>query len=150
MDIRKLGPGDTQAYRQMMALFAEVFAEDGGDAYNVAPPDDDYVAARLADPMLILLTAWQGGAMVGALAAYELAKYEQARREIYIYDLAVRSAARRQGIATALIERTRAIARDQGAWTVFVQADYRDPPAIALYEKLGRREEVLHFDIDPG
>jgi aminoglycoside 3-N-acetyltransferase I len=32
---------------------------------------------------------------------------------------------------------------------VCVQADYVDPRAIALYQKLGRREEVLHFDIDP-
>jgi aminoglycoside 3-N-acetyltransferase I len=31
-----------------------------------------------------------------------------------------------------------------------VQADYVDPPAIALYTKLGRREEVLHFDIETG
>ncbi|MEM9006448.1 MAG: AAC(3)-I family aminoglycoside 3-N-acetyltransferase, partial [Cyanobacteria bacterium P01_F01_bin.86] len=29
----------------------------------------------------------------------------------------------------------------------FVQAEYQDPPAIALYEKLGVREAVLHFDI---
>jgi aminoglycoside 3-N-acetyltransferase I len=32
---------------------------------------------------------------------------------------------------------------------MFVQADTgeEDQPAIALYSKLGRREEVLHFDI---
>ena len=33
------------------------------------------------------------------------------------------------------------------AWVIYVQADYGDDPAIALYEKLGVREEVLHFDI---
>jgi aminoglycoside 3-N-acetyltransferase I len=27
-------------------------------------------------------------------------------------------------------------------------ADYGDEPAIALYEKVGTREEVLHFDIE--
>jgi len=30
---------------------------------------------------------------------------------------------------------------------VFVQADPPDAPAVALYDKLGTREEVLHFDI---
>jgi aminoglycoside 3-N-acetyltransferase I len=30
---------------------------------------------------------------------------------------------------------------------VFVQADRGDDPAIALYTKLGTREDVLHFDI---
>jgi aminoglycoside 3-N-acetyltransferase I len=32
---------------------------------------------------------------------------------------------------------------------VFVQAHYVDPPAVALYTKLGAREEVLHFDLPP-
>ena len=31
---------------------------------------------------------------------------------------------------------------------IFVQADYGDDPAIALYSKLGRREDVTHYDID--
>jgi aminoglycoside 3-N-acetyltransferase I len=51
------------------------------------------------------------------------------------------------GIATALIEHLRAIGRARGAYVVFVQADHVDPPAIALYSKLGKREDVLHFDI---
>jgi hypothetical protein len=29
-----------------------------------------------------------------------------------------------------------------------VQADYEDAPAIKLYESLGKKEEVLHFEID--
>ena len=61
---------------------------------------------------------------------------------------------RRRGAAT-LTERTEVSARlcriaaERGASCVFVQADYADPPAIALYEKFGSREEVLHFDIRP-
>jgi len=33
---------------------------------------------------------------------------------------------------------------------VFVQADWGDEPAIALYSKLGVREDVHHFDIPLG
>jgi hypothetical protein len=33
---------------------------------------------------------------------------------------------------------------------MFVQADRGDDPAIALYSKLGVREDVLHFDIPPA
>jgi aminoglycoside 3-N-acetyltransferase I len=33
---------------------------------------------------------------------------------------------------------------------MFVQADMGDEPAIALYSKLGVREDVLHFDIFTG
>jgi aminoglycoside 3-N-acetyltransferase I len=85
--------------------------------------------------------------VVGGLAAYELRKFEQERSEIYIYDLAVAAAHRRRGIATALIARLTEHAVARGAYVVYVQADYVDPPAIALYSKLGQREEVLHFDI---
>jgi len=89
----------------------------------------------------------KGDEVVGGLAAYELRKFEQERSEIYIYDLAVASAHRREGIATALIEHLKPIAADRGAYVIFVQADLGDEPAIALYTKLGTREDVLHFDI---
>ena len=56
---------------------------------------------------------------------------------------------RRRGIATVLIEELQRIAHDRGAWAVFVQADYGDDPAVALYTKLGAREDVMHFDLPP-
>jgi aminoglycoside 3-N-acetyltransferase I len=66
---------------------------------------------------------------------------------VYIYDLAVAEAHRRQGIATALIRELQAVAARIGAWVIYVQADHGDDPAIALYTRLGTREDVLHFDI---
>jgi len=35
----------------------------------------------------------------------------------------------------------------RGADVIFVQADYGDDAAVALYTKLGAREDVMHFDI---
>lgn len=78
---------------------------------------------------------------------YELRKFEQHRSELYIYDLAVAAPHRREGIATALIQTLKGIARDRGAHVIFVQADVGDDAAISVYSKLGVREEVLHFDI---
>jgi aminoglycoside 3-N-acetyltransferase I len=88
-----------------------------------------------------------GEEVIGGLVAYELDKFEQARRELYIYDLAVSAQHRRQDVATALIGHLRKVAARRDAWIIYVQADYGDNPAITLYEKLGVREEVLHFDI---
>ena len=88
-----------------------------------------------------------GADVAGGLVAYELEKLEQERSEIYIYHLAVDEAHRRKGIARALIARLREIAAARGAWVVYVQADYGDDPAIALYQGMGTREEVLHFDM---
>ena len=59
--------------------------------------------------------------MVGGLVAYELEKLEQARSEIYLYDLAVDADQRRKGIATALIRRLRAIAHVPGGFAQSVE-----------------------------
>ena len=134
----------------MNALFAEVFED--ADSYAANPPDDSYAAAQLARSETILLVAETGDAVVGALAGYILPKFEQARSELYIYDLAVAEPFRRCGVATALIAATRRIAREAGAWTMFVQADTvpEDEPARALYRKLASEEiTALHFDIAP-
>jgi aminoglycoside 3-N-acetyltransferase I len=148
LEVRALAANDVQAMRAMNALFGRVFEDPS--SYGAAPPDDAYLARLLAGGHFIAIGAWRGDALVGGLAAYELPKFEQARSEVYLYDLAVDAAHRRRGIATALIAELRRIAAARGAWVVFVQADHGDDPAIALYTKLGRREDVLHFDIATG
>lgn len=143
--IHRLGPGDIDRFRALNAMFGTVF--DDADSYGGAPPGDEYVAALLAKQHIIVLVALAEGSVVGGLVAYELEKFERERREVYIYDLAVAENHRRHGIATALIGQVSEIGAKRGAWVVFVQADYGDDPAIALYEKLGTREDVMHFDI---
>src|SRR6185437_9370370 len=113
-------------------------------------PDDAYLARLLGKPQVLVLVALDGATVVGGLIAYELEKLEQARSEIYIYDLAVAEAHRRRGLATGLIGTLGKIAKPRGAWVMFVQADRTDPPAIRLYESLGTREDVHHFDIPVG
>jgi aminoglycoside 3-N-acetyltransferase I len=143
--LRRLGPTDLAAMRALNALFGETFEDPG--SYQAQPPSDGYLTNRLARPDIIVLCAFDGETVIGGLVAYVLDKLEQARAEVYIYDLAVDEAWRRQGVATALIEALKPIAREASAWVIYVQADYEDPPAVAFYDKLGRREEVLHFDI---
>lgn len=145
--VRRLGPADLAAMRALNRMFAEAFEDEA--SYQDASPEDSYLAQRLADPNTIVLITSELSQIAGGLVAYVLHKLEQQRSEIYIYDLAVRQAARRRGIATALIAELQAIAAAVGAWAIFVQADYGDDPAVALYEKLGVREDVMHFDIPP-
>jgi aminoglycoside 3-N-acetyltransferase I len=143
--VHRLGPGDVAVLEAMSATFGEAF--DEAQTYGGARPGPAYLARLLGSDCFIALAALQGGEVVGGIAAYELRKFEQERSEIYIYDLAVAAAYRRRRIATALIEELKAIAAERGAYVVFVQADPGDTPAVALYTKLGRREDVLHFDI---
>jgi aminoglycoside 3-N-acetyltransferase I len=98
----------------------------------------------------VAVAALRDGEVIGGLAAYVLPKFEQARSEVYLYDLAVAAGHRRQGVATALIACLQRVAAERGAYVIFVQADLGDEPAIALYTKLGVREDVLHFDIAPA
>jgi len=147
-EIRRLGPGDVPLMRRLNEVFGAAFDEP--DTFGSQPPGDPYLEGLLGKDGVFALVALVADDVVGGLVAYELQKFEQARSEIYIYDLAVAESYRRQGIATALIERLRGIAAGRGAWVIYVQADYGDDPAIALYEKLGVREDVMHFDIPVG
>lgn len=145
--IRQLGPDDVADVRALNALFGAAFEDP--QLYRADTPDGAWLRSVLGRDHIIVLVAEAEGRITGGLVAYELEKLEQARSEIYLYDLAVDAEHRRQGIATALIRRLGAIAHERGAWVVFVQADPPDAPAVALYDSLGAREEVLHFDIRP-
>jgi GNAT superfamily N-acetyltransferase len=142
---RVLSPDDLPLLRQLIVVFADAFEDR--ETYLAAPPADDYLRDLLASPTFIVVVALEGDTVVGGLAAYELRKFERARSEIYIYDLAVAEPYRRRGVATAAIAALQDVAATRGAWVIFVQADTVDPPAIALYESLGTREDVHHFDI---
>jgi aminoglycoside 3-N-acetyltransferase I len=146
-EIRALGQNDVGLLESLSRTFSRAF--DDMDTYSGSPPSADYLERLLASECFIALVAMLDGEVVGGIAAYELKKFERERSEIYLYDLAVASAHRRRGVATALISRLRQIAHARGAWVVFVQADEGDLPAIALYNTLGTREDVMHFDISP-
>ncbi|PMR77928.1 AAC(3)-I family aminoglycoside N-acetyltransferase [Billgrantia endophytica] len=145
LTIRHLGPDDIAPMEALLTQFGEVFNDV--ETYSGNRPGSDYLRRLLGSDTFIALVACKGDEVVGGLAAYVLHKFEQERSEIYIYDLAVAGAHRRQGIATALILHLQGIAAQRGAYEVFVQADHGDAPAIELYSRLGTREDVLHFNI---
>jgi aminoglycoside 3-N-acetyltransferase I len=143
----QLERADVIRLKQLLAVFGEAFEDRA--TYQDAVPSDDYLESFLADERCITVVAMVGGEVAGGLVAYELVKFERERKEFYIYDLAVKEEHRRRGLATGLIVTLKAIARARGAYVIYVQADRGDDAAIALYESLGVREDVLHFDIDP-
>lgn len=143
--IRQLRADDVPSMDALCAVFGEAFGEV--ETYATHRPAPGYLRRLLGSETFIALIALVDDKVVGGLAAYVLPKFEQQRSEVYLYDLAVLERHRRQGIATALIRELTAVAAARGAYVVFVQADHGDEPAIALYSRLGRREDVLHFDI---
>lgn len=142
---KHLTTSDVPLLKNLLQVFGQAFNET--PTYQHAVPSDTYLRSLLAKPHFIALVAMFGNEVVGGLAAYVLEKFEQDRREIYIYDLAISEAHRRKGLATRLIKNLQQIAKKQNVWVIFVQADPGDDPAIRLYESLGVRESVYHFDI---
>lgn len=145
ISICQLSSNDLALMEELLAVFGEAF--DEVDTYSSSRPSEAYLRRLLNNDYFIALAALKNRTVVGGLAAYELQKFEQERSEIYIYDLAVAAEHRREGIATALIQELKKIAVERAAYVIYVQADLGDDPAIALYTKLGVREDVLHFDI---
>jgi aminoglycoside 3-N-acetyltransferase I len=147
VDIRQLTSDDLPLMDALLRMFGEAFNDV--HTYTAKRPSQSYLKRLLGGESFIALVALEGEVVVGGIAAYELKKFEQERSEIYIYDLAVAAQHRREGVATAMIQRLQQIAADRAAYVIFVQADtgVEDLPAVALYTKLGTREDVLHFDI---
>ncbi len=144
--IIRLGAADVAVMKRVLRVFGEAF--DEMSVYQDAVPSECYLQNLLGSDTFFAIAALRDDTAIGGLAGYVLRKFEQERTEFYIYDLAVAEAFRRRGIATALIDALRHIAAADGAYSIFVQADVGDDPAIALYESLGKRESVLHFDIE--
>lgn len=146
----RLAPTQVAEFRQMNELFARAFDEP--DSYSAHSPSDQYLQGLLQKSHVIVLAAFADEHLIAGLVAYVLDKFEQERSEVYIYDLAVREDYRRQGVATSLITELRIHARAAGAWVIYVQADKGEDgmPAQKLYESLGTREDVFHYDIGVG
>jgi aminoglycoside 3-N-acetyltransferase I len=148
VDLIILRPTDVPLMRGMLSTFAEAFEEP--ETYLGNAPSDTYLGDLLRKVHFIAICATTGGAVIGGLVAYQLDKFEQNRREIYIYDLAVDVQFRRRGVATAMISSLQEEADRRDAYVIFVQADLVDAPAIALYKKLGTKETAHHFNIPPA
>ncbi|SDW17834.1 aminoglycoside 3-N-acetyltransferase I [Marinococcus luteus] len=131
--------------RKLNEIYAEAFEEK--EVYTGNKPSDSYLLKQLSNDRMIVCTAVYGELVVAGLTAYVMNKMEEETCEIYIYDLAVDAGFRRRKIATTLLIFLLKEAENLDASAVFIQADKEDAPAVALYESMGEREEMYHFDI---
>ena len=84
---KKLTSSDVDLLKQLLSVFGQAFNEP--ETYQSKVPSEKYLGALLAKEHFIVLVALDKDGVVGGLVAYVLDKFEQERREIYIYDLAV-------------------------------------------------------------
>ncbi len=81
IDIKRIAASETHLMDQMLDMYAVAF---GDDAYfSGKRPGRDYTRRLLETESFVALVALHGGRVIGGLAAYELAKFEQERSEFY-------------------------------------------------------------------
>lgn len=123
IEIRRLGPAD-------VALFDRV--ADGVFDHAV---DRANLARYLATPGHHLLAAVSDDEIVGQLAAVIHRHPDLRPTELYIDELAVTPARRRQGVATHLLQAAFALGRELGCAEAWVGTEPDNMAAHALYRR---------------
>jgi ribosomal protein S18 acetylase RimI-like enzyme len=119
---------------------------DGYRQFYGQPSDPGKARAFLAERFghhesLILLARDEAGGGAGFTQLYPLFSSVRAVRTYLLNDLFVAPAARRHGVAKALVEAAAAHAKALGAASLSLSTALDNAPAQALYESLGWRRD---------
>ena len=91
----------------------------------------------LSDSSNLLIVAKIAARVVGALIAHRLARLDSQRAQILLYEIDVHPDARRRGVASAMIETLKDLARESGASEIWVITNKSNQAAIQLYRAAG-------------
>jgi ribosomal protein S18 acetylase RimI-like enzyme len=101
------------------------------------PVPADGAAAFLAKPgHLALLALDADGTAVGFVTGVETCHPDKGT-EMFVYELGVDEAARRRGVARALLDRLAAIARERGCYALWTGTEDDNVAALATYRSWG-------------
>jgi aminoglycoside 3-N-acetyltransferase I len=128
VEIRRLGPGDEDAVLAAPELFDD-------------PPQAEATRRFLVEPTHHLFLAEEDGRAVGFITGVETTHPDKGT-EMFIYELGVVPAARRRGVATALVRSLAEIARDRGCYGMWVGTEADNEAAQGTYRKAGATEEA--------
>ncbi|NNF00550.1 MAG: GNAT family N-acetyltransferase [Pyrinomonadaceae bacterium] len=141
IEVYKLCESDPLLAKSLFCWFQE---DDGVEDLTAA--SDEYLKKLLSRDDFHTIIAINGDKIVGGLTAYELSGYKNEETEMYLFEMGVYDAFRRQGIATRLIETLKDICRVKGIEEMFVGAWADNVPALKLYEKTGGKGiKVVEF-----
>ena len=95
-----------------------------------------------ADPDNLLLLASCDGQWCGRLYGYRLQRLDRLRSGVLIYEVDVVEAFQRRGVGRAIVEASKAWAKEIGAFEVWVLTEQSNTPAKALYRSAGGEEDA--------
>jgi ribosomal protein S18 acetylase RimI-like enzyme len=118
VNLRSLGPGDEAIVERLATR--------------------ELQTALLDDPRTILLVAFDDdGAPTGFIFGYEMPRRHGDPSILFVYELEVEVAYRRQGVASRLLRELAQVARTRGIHTGFVLTNASNAAAMRLYESVG-------------
>jgi aminoglycoside 6'-N-acetyltransferase I len=134
VDILRIGPGDAAVLERVSR---DVFDED---------IDPARVAAYLAEPSHLMVLAVSGGEVVGQARGI-VHRHPDLPTELYIDNLGVTPARKREGIATRLLDELVAWGKEKGCEEAWVGTEVDNEPARTLYQRRGSEAEtfVMYF-----
>jgi len=138
--IQRAEPGDEDEVER----FAEAF-------------DDPVVTGStrqfLADERHHLLLGYLDDRPAGFVSAVEILHPDKVRPEVFLNEIGVAESAQRRGVARALVEELKRVARDRGCQSMWVLTDDENAAAKRLYETTGGRQVsgahlMFEYDLD--
>jgi ribosomal protein S18 acetylase RimI-like enzyme len=133
MRIEHLGPGD----EKKIAAAEELL--DG-------PMKADAAHRFLNDPTHHMLIAYSDAEPAGFVSGVEMTHPDKGT-EMFLYELSVGESYRRQGVATALVEALKELARERGFYGMWVLCDEDNEAANKTYRKAGADDSApILFD----
>jgi ribosomal protein S18 acetylase RimI-like enzyme len=123
--IRRLGPEESARAEEVVRTFK-------GASRPAAA-----LARYLENPANYLLVAESDGEAAGFLTAYRLERPDRGESQMFVYEVAVGEPWRGRGLAAALIQEIKRLAREEGMFEAFVLTSRANGPALRLYERTG-------------
>jgi ribosomal protein S18 acetylase RimI-like enzyme len=134
--ISRAGPADLDA----LALLFDAYRGFYGQASDIAGARD-WLRSRLRVGESVVLVAKRAGAAVGFVQLYPMFSSVRMARTWILNDLFVDAAARRGGVARALLDAAATFAREDGAAGLSLETNRDNAAARALYRAAGWHED---------
>lgn len=141
MHLERLTAGDAEKLAAASHLFDEPVDEVAAERYLSAPENAVFVA-------------YVGDEPAGFVRGTILHQLSTARRQLFLYEIAVDRRFQRQGIGRALIEAMAGLARNEDCAEMFVFTNRSNRAAMQLYEATGAvteadDEQMFVYNFDP-
>lgn len=148
LSISRAGPADLDALAALFDAYRQFYGQPAD-----LPRARDWLRSRLRLGESVALLARRAGQPVGFVQLYPMFSSVRTAKTWILNDLFVDPAARRHGVARALLEAAAGFARSDGAAGIALETAQDNAAARALYRAAGWREDATQWyslDFAPG